>query len=186
MSLYAILLIFIGLNIDTFITLLFILRNYNYRIPIIGFAAATLILWVMGVVLGKGLAFLFPDWITGFMGIVLIFIAIFEGDDDQKATTSTGFFSILMFCLSLGGDNLAVYIPWVVNLTWGEIIYVGIVFEICSVILVLLGKLFISVKRVAYLLEKYGSYGSKLVYVIAGLYIIWESHLIDHLLKTFN
>ncbi|MCC4386810.1 cadmium resistance transporter [Limosilactobacillus reuteri] len=185
MSLIAILLIFVGLNIDTFIALLFLLRNYNYRLPILGFGAATFILWIMGVALGKGLAFLFPDWITGFMGIVLIFIALFEQDDEKK-TTNTGFFSLLLFCLSLGGDNLAVYIPWVVNLSWSQIIYVGIIFEICSVLLILLGKLFISVKPVAYLLEKYGNYGSKIVYILAGLYIIWNSHLISHLIRIFN
>ncbi|WP_253202420.1 hypothetical protein [Limosilactobacillus reuteri] len=84
MSLVAILLIFVGLNIDTFIALLFLLRNYNYRLPIIGFGVATLILWIFGVILGKGLAFLFPDWITGFMGIVLIFIALFEQDDEKR------------------------------------------------------------------------------------------------------
>ncbi|CUR39226.1 cadmium resistance transporter [Limosilactobacillus reuteri] len=185
MSLIAILLIFVGLNIDTFIALLFLLRNYNYRLPILGFGAATFILWILGVALGKGLAFLFPDWITGFMGIVLIFIALFEQDDEKK-TTNTGFFSLLLFCLSLGGDNLAVYIPWVVNLSWSQIIYVGIIFEICSVLLILLGKLFISVKPVAYLLEKYGNYGSKIVYILAGLYIIWNSHLISHLIRIFN
>ena len=185
MSLIAILLIFVGLNIDTFIALLFLLRNYNYRLPILCFGAATFILWILGVALGKGLAFLFPDWITGFMGIVLIFIALFEQDDEKK-TTNTGFFSLLLFCLSLGGDNLAVYIPWVVNLSWSQIIYVGIIFEICSVLLILLGKLFISVKPVAYLLEKYGNYGSKIVYILAGLYIIWNSHLISHLIIIFN
>ena len=185
MSLIAILLIFVGLNIDTFIALLFLLRNYNYRLPILGFGAATFILWILGVALGKGLAFLFPDWITGFMGIVLIFIALFEQDEEKK-TTNTGFFSLLLFCLSLGGDNLAVYIPWVVNLSWSQIIYVGIIFEICSVLLILLGKLFISVKPVAYLLEKYGNYGSKIVYILAGLYIIWNSHLISHLIRIFN
>lgn len=185
MSLIAILLIFVGLNIDTFIALLFLLRNYNYRLPILGFGAATFILWILGVALGKGLAFLFPDWITGFMGIVLIFIALFEQDDEKK-TTNTGFFSLLLFCLSLGGDNLDVYIPWVVNLSWSQIIYVGIIFEICSVLLILLGKLFISVKPVAYLLEKYGNYGSKIVYILAGLYIIWNSHLISHLIRIFN
>ena len=61
-----------------------------------------------------------------------------------------------------------------------------IIFEICSVLLILLGKLFISVKPVAYLLEKYGNYGNKIVYVLAGLYIIWNSHLISHLIRIFN
>ena len=185
MSLIAILLIFVGLNIDTFIALLFLLRNYNYRLPILGFGTATLILWILGVVLGKGLAFLFPDWITGFMGIVLIFIALFEQDDEKK-TTNAGFFSLFLFCLSLGGDNLAVYIPWVVSLSWSQIVYVGVIFEICSVLLILLGKLFVSIKPVARLLEKYGNYGSKIIYVLAGLYIIWNSHLISHLIRIFN
>lgn len=104
----------------------------------------------------------------------------------RKKTTNTSFLSLLLFCLSLGGDNLAVYIPLVVNLSWSQIIYVGIIFEICSVLLILLGKQFVLIKPVAYLLEKYGNFGSKIVYVLAGLYIIWNSHLINHLIRIFN
>lgn len=180
MSLLAIVMVFIGLNIDTFIALLFVLRNYNYRLPIAGFSVATLFLWGLGVVLGKTLALLFPDWITGVMGIVLIFLAVFGGEDDQ-GTVKTSFSSIFLFCLSLGGDNLAVYIPWAVNLTWLEIIYIGIIFEIGAVLLILLGKLIVNARPISYLLERYGKYGSKLVYVLAGLYIIWDSKLLSHL-----
>lgn len=185
MSFFAVLIIFLGLNIDTFIALLFVLRNYNYRLPVIGFGTATIVLWALGVLLGKSLAFLFPDWITGFMGIVLIFLAIFNQNDEEEAV-NTNFFSLFMFCLSLGGDNLAVYIPWVVNLTWYQIIYIGVVFEICSILLILFGKLIVSSRPVAYLLEKYGNYGSKLVYILAGIYIVWSSHLITHLLGLFS
>ncbi|MBB1079409.1 cadmium resistance transporter [Limosilactobacillus sp. STM2_1] len=185
MNLVAILMIFIGLNIDTFIALLFILRNYNYRLPIIAFGMSTIVLWILGVILGKSLALLFPNWITGFMGIILIFLAIFGQNDDNKSV-NTNFMSLFLFCLSLGGDNLAVYIPWVVNLTWLEIVYIGIIFVACSVVLILLGKGIISVSPIAKLLEKYGNYGSKVVYVLAGLYIIWSSHLINHLWALFN
>ena len=181
MNLLAVIMIFIGLNIDTFIALLFVLRNYNYRLPISTVVTATITLWILGVVLGKGLAALFPDWITGFMGIVLIFLAVFGQNDDDNENINTGFISLFLFCLSLGGDNLAVYIPWAVNLSWLEILQIGIIFTICSVILILLGKAIISFGPIAGLLEKYGNYGSKIVYVLAGLYIIWNSHLINHL-----
>lgn len=185
MSLFGIFLVFIGLNIDTFIALLFILPNYNYRLPIVGFSAATLVLWILGVLFGKTLALLFPDWITGLMGIVLIVMALVN-QDDSTATVNTSFTSIFLFCLSLGGDNLAVYIPWAVDLSWIEIGYIGLIFELCAVLLVIVGKLFVSARPVAYLLEKYGSYGSKLIYIVAGLYIIWDSHLIPHLLALFS
>jgi cadmium resistance protein CadD (predicted permease) len=184
MSLFTVVMVFIGLNIDTFIALLFVLRNYNYRLPIAGFGAATLFLWGLGVLLGKTLALLFPDWITGLMGIVLILLAVFDSGDEQ-GTVKTSFSSIFLFCLSLGGDNLAVYIPWVVDLSWTEILYIGIVFEVGAVLLILLGKLFVNSRPVAYLLERYGKYGSKLVYVFAGLYIIWDSKLLPHLIALF-
>lgn len=185
MSLFGIFLIFVGLNIDTFIALLFILPNYHYRLPIVGFSAATLVLWIVGVLFGKTLALFFPDWITGLMGIVLIIMALINQDDNTTAV-NTSFTSIFLFCLSLGGDNLAVYIPWAVNLSWPEIIYIGLVFELCAVLLIIIGKLLVSARPVAYLLEKYGNYGSKFVYIVAGLYIIWDSHLVPHLLALFN
>ena len=99
MNLLAVIMIFIGLNIDTFIALLFVLRNYNYRLPIITFVTATITLWILGVVLGKGLAALFPDWITGFMGIVLIFLAVFGQNDDDNKNINT--FNALLSVLNI-------------------------------------------------------------------------------------
>jgi cadmium resistance protein CadD (predicted permease) len=180
MSLPTIVLAFIGLNIDTFIALLFILHNYDYRVPIWGFSAATILLWVLGVVLGKTIALLFPDWITGLMGIVLIALALFGGGEQQR-TVKGNFSSIFLFCLSLGGDNLAVYIPWAVKLSWLNVLYIGVVFEIGAVLLIILGKQIVDARPIAYLLEKYGEYGSRGVYFLAGLYIIWSSHLFPHL-----
>ena len=185
MNLLTILIIFVTLNIDTFIALLFILRNYQYRLPIIAFGTTTIILWILGVILGKSLAFIFPNWVTGFMGIILIFLAVFS-QEDGKRKVNTSFSSLFLFCLSLGGDNLAVYIPWAVSLTVPEIIYITLIFTSCSVLLILLGKGITSAGLIAKLLEKYGNYGSKIVYILAGLYIIWNSHLISHIWALFN
>lgn len=185
MNLLTILIIFVVLNIDTFIALLFILRNYRYRLPIIAFGTATVILWGFGVIFGKTLAFIFPNWITGFMGIILILLAVFNQGDDKK-NANTNFSSLFLFCLSLGGDNLAVYIPWAVDLTVSEIIYIGFIFTGCSVLLILLGKGITSAGPIAKLLGKYGSYGSKIIYILAGLYIIWNSRLISHIWLLFN
>lgn len=181
MSILAIIMIYIGINIDTFIALLFIMRRYSLLVPMIGFVSAELLLWFVGVGLGKTITTVFPDWITGFMGFVLLYLAL-RSDDQEMTAKKTGVLAIFLLCLSLGGDNLAVYIPWAGQLNLSAILLVTLVFMICSVLTVLVVKAFSRVKPVAYFLEKYGRYCTKVVYFGAGLYIILISRVIQHLL----
>lgn len=184
MSVLAIILIFIGINIDTFIALLFAARRYQLVASLVGLTAAELVLWLSGVALGKTITTVFPDWITGFMGIVLIYLAL-RPDDQQVQQKKTGAMAIFLLCLSLGGDNLAVYIPWAGRLTVSQIALVTVLFTICSLITVLVVRLVARFKPIAFVLERYGNYCTNLVYLGAGIYIIWSSHLIGHLLALF-
>lgn len=173
--------IFIGINIDTFVALLFVMRRYSLVAPILGLTLAELFLWLVGVALGKTITTVFPDWITGLMGFVLLYLA-FRADDEAVQEKKTGALAIFLLCLSLGGDNLAVLIPLASQLSLPRIALVTLVFTVCSIITVFVVKLIARFKPIAVLLEKYGSYCTRIIYFCAGIYIIVASRLITHLL----
>ena len=101
MSMLAIIMVYVGINIDTFIALLFVIRRYRILTPMVGFILAEMVLWIIGVVLGKTITTIFPDWITGLMGFVLLYLA-FRSDDQEVQEAKNGIFKIFFLCLSLG------------------------------------------------------------------------------------
>lgn len=184
MSIFSIIMIFIGINIDTFIALLFILKECPVPRAIVGVTLANVLLWLVGVLISKTIAYVFPDWIVGIMGFILIFLAL-RPAGDQVTKKETGIMAVFLLCLGLGGDNLAVFIPWAIALHSSMVLLVTLIFAIGSVLMVLVGKATIKLKPIAYLLEKYGGYGTKLVYIGAGVYITLSSRIIEHLLALF-
>lgn len=181
MSIVSIIMIFIGINIDTFIALLFILHQCPVIKAMVGVALANVCLWLVGVVISKTVSYVFPNWIVGLMGFVLLGLALRPaGDSDVQK--KTGVLTVFTLCLGLGGDNLAVFIPLAINLKLAQISLITVIFACCSAIMVALGKLTIRWKPIARLIEKYGAYGTKMVYIGAGIYIILNSHIIEHVI----
>lgn len=179
-SLAEIIITFIGLNIDTFIALLFLINKHSTKSIIAGYSLANLTLWILGVLISKSIAVFFPDWITGFMGIILIILA-FKPYKESKLESFSDLREIFTLCLSLGGDNLSVYIPMAVKMKFMEILFIAIVFTILTFFAVLLGKWVLKINILTDVIENYGGYGTKLVYIIAGIYIVIKSKLLLHL-----
>jgi cadmium resistance protein CadD (predicted permease) len=180
MSMLAIIMVYVGINIDTFIALLFVIRRYRILTPMVGFILAETVLWIIGVVLGKTITTIFPDWITGLMGFVLLYLA-FRSDDQEVQEAKNGIFKIFFLCLSLGGDNLAIYIPWAGPLHMSAILLITAVFLVSSVIAIYLIKLISNLRPLTFVLEKYGSYCTRIIYFCAGLYIIFNSRVLEHI-----
>lgn len=183
MDILGIVLLYVGINIDTFITLLFVRGKYTLRTILAGFVISDVLLWVIGVLLGKTLTILFPDWITGLFGFVLLYLAVRR--DRQEVSTDgqkTGLMTVLMLCLSLGGDNLAVYIPWSSKMGIGMLALVTVIFIVCSVVATYLVNVIAKFKPFAHFLERYGNYCTRLIYLVAGIRILYSSRVINHLL----
>lgn len=185
MNILAIILLYIGINIDTFIALLFTMKSYSFRTIITAFVASDVILWLIGVIIGKTIVYLFPDWLTGLFGFVLLYLA-FRRDGQQVTTQHSGLMTILLLCLSLGGDNLVVYIPWAGKMGINTIVFITVIFILCSVIATYLLRVVANIKPIAFFLEKYGTYCTRLVYFCAGLNIIYSNHVISHLVNLIR
>lgn len=179
MNVLSIILIFIGINIDTFIALLFIIPRTNFLNAVTGFTFANLLLWLLGFVFSKTITMLFPEWITGLMGIVLIALVFKKEGSPQTAVVGSG--KIFLLCLSLGGDNLAFFIPWAVDMSVVKGFMVAGIFVICTVVTTVIGLLITRNKIVTQFFERYASYGTKLVYLCAGIYVVLSSNLLPHL-----
>lgn len=184
MSMLAIIMVYVGINIDTFIALLLVIRRYSIFTPMIGFIWAEMVLWIIGVVLGKTITTIFPDWLTGLMGFVLLYLSL-RADNQEVEGARNGVFKIFLLCLSLGGDNLAIYIPWAGPLHLSVILQITVVFLVSSVIAIYLIKLISNLRPLTFVLEKYGSYCTRIIYFCAGLYIIFNSQVLEHLAALF-
>lgn len=180
MSILAVIMVYVGINIDTFIALLFIIRRYNILTPMLGFIMAEMVLWIMGILLGKTITIIFPDWITGLMGFVLLYLA-FRSDSQEVQTAKNGVLKTFLLCLSLGGDNLAIYIPWTGSLHLPNILLITVVFLVSSVIAIYLIKLISNLRPLTFILEKYGRYCTRIIYLCAGFYIIFNSQVLEHI-----
>lgn len=183
LNMLLLVILFIGINTDTLIALLFIINQCKLTTALYSVVLSDITLWVAGIIIGKTFTIVFPTWITGFMGFLLLWMVI-----RPQATTTTkqlnqpGFASIFLLCISLGGDNLAVYIPWVTNLNIQSIMIITLVFICCSIAMTLIAKSIILVKPLIYLLKRYSGYCTKLVYLFSGIRIIYNSHVIRHLI----
>ncbi|MBA1395288.1 permease, partial [Lactobacillus sp. XV13L] len=132
------------------------------------------------VLISKSVAAFFPDWITGWMGVVLIILAFLP--EKKTSTRRSDLVPIFILCLSLGGDNLAVYIPLAIKMSFTQIIEIAIIFSLLAIVTVVLGKWVLKMSFLTKIIENYGSYGTNLIYIIAGIYIIYKSKLIFHLI----
>lgn len=179
-SLVEITMTFIGLNIDTFIALLFLINKHSDKSIILGYSLANLTLWILGVLISKSIAAFFPDWITGFMGIILIILA-FRPYKENKIEYFSDLREIFTLCFSLGVDNLSVYIPMAVKMQFMEILFISLLLIVFTFLIVLLGKLVLKINILTNIIENYGGYSIKLVYIIAGIYIVVKSKLLLHL-----
>ena len=77
---------FIAINIDFFIMLIFLLQQFSTIKVMIGYALAVFALLLVGFVVGDVVGKFLPEWILGILGLLPIYMA-FKDDDDEAAST---------------------------------------------------------------------------------------------------
>lgn len=152
----------------------------------------TTILVIIALVLAFVLHFIPSGWLLGLLGLIPIWMGIKltlgGGEDDNKAVTDTLksqrrlFVSVALITLASGSDNIGVYVPLFVTLTMTEIIIVLITFWVMLTLFCVLGYCMVKLPVVARLLEEYGQWITAAVYILLGLYIMWEVGTFQHLM----
>ena len=176
---------FIAINIDFFIMLIFLLQQFSTIKVMIGYALAVFALLLVGFLVGNVLGKFLPEWILGILGLLPIYMA-FKDDDDEaastvsKSTIYTVFVTYLSVCT---GCVLSIFVPVLIGKSWLEFGEASLYLLCLTVLIVLLAKAVESSHWVQSLIEKHGEILMKICYVLIGIYVLFDSGLIAHLIK---
>ena len=114
MNYWVLALTFLSVNLDFFFILIFLLKQYRFKQVLLGYWIGILILMTASLLAGKTLAALLPEWALGILGILPIYIALHDDDDDatQKQANHSPVLTVLITYLSVcAGCNLAIFLP---------------------------------------------------------------------------
>lgn len=177
--------LFIGTNIDFFILLIPLMKKYGFRDTTIGYLSAVLIMYILSATIGQAIQNLFPVWVIGILGLVPIWFGIRGGEEEAKDRTLK--FSILtvsvVYLTSCSADNLALYVPVLSLLKNYQIIIYGIYFVILVFFTSVLAYYTSNIKVIKILFNKFGELITRIIYICMGLFVIFDTGLVDKILS---
>lgn len=185
MNWWIIFITFIAVNLDFFFILLCLLEQYNVKSVIIGYLSALLILVTISFLAGKTLSLFLPEWILGVLGILPIYMAIHDNDEDPAASHKYGpiLTTLVTYLAVCAGCNLSIFLPVLTDLSLRQF-GLALLFIAClSVIAVILIKGIGNLGPIKQLMNRYSEPLMKIIYVGVGCYVFWDSGLISHLIK---
>lgn len=185
MNYFLIIITFIAVNLDFFFILLFLLDRYRTREVAIGYTLGVVLLMTISFAVGKALAVILPEWVLGVLGVLPIYMALRDNDEDpqrgkKRNPIATTFITYLAVC---SGCNLSIFLPVLAGQTVKNFLL-----AIALVVLLSLGAVYLikglgRLTLVQKLMQKYGEILMKVVYIGVGLYVFYDSGLVAHLLK---
>lgn len=185
MNWWVLTLTFLAVNLDFFFILLLLLRKFKLRDVIVGYLLGVLILVSASYFAGRILAMFLPEWVLGILGILPIWMAVRDNDEDPDSQGKRNpIMTVLITYLSVcAGCNLSIFLPILTNVSWVHFIEVLVYVGIFTVIIVCLLKMIGEIPVVKHFMAKYSEILMKVVYIGVGLYVFWDSGLISHLIK---
>ena len=165
MNYWLLLLTFLSVNLDFFFMLIFLLKKFKLSKVILGYLLGNIILLSISFTVGKTLATFLPEWILGILGILPIYLALHDDDDDNEHLEHKSDIMTVLTRETL--DNFMITLLFIGSLT---------------ILIVCIIKLISQSKLVEFIMKKYGEIAMKICYLSIGLYVFWDSGLITHLL----
>lgn len=185
MNYLLILFTFIAVNLDFFFILLFLLERYKTTSVMVGYMLGLVVLMAASFFIGKALALFLPEWLLGVLGVLPIYMALHDDDDDVKDQSKHSpiiatFVTYLAVC---SGCNLSIFLPVLAGQSFQNFALAVVFVLVLAAVVVLLIKAVGQVPVVKRVMTKYGEILMKIVYIGVGLYVFYDSGLISHLLK---
>ena len=182
--------LFIGVNLDFFVVLLILLQKYRFRDNFIGYELGMLLVFVISAIAGQLIQTIIPTWAIGLLGLLPIYMGIKGENDDvnnsSKSTSNGGMTAVLlMYLISCGADNIAVYVPVLATMTTAAILLTLGYFIILTAISLILAYLFGQIPIVKYVFERWGSPISRIIYILIGLFVMLNTGLIQFIFNLF-
>lgn len=136
-------------------------------------------------------------WMVGLLGLIPIYLGIrfaIVGEDEEKeeeeiierleqSKANQLFWTVTLLTIASGGDNLGIYIPYFASLDWAQTLVALLMFAIGIIIFCELSRVLSSIPLISETIEKYKRIIVPLVFILLGLYIMYESGTIETFLN---
>ena len=136
-------------------------------------------------------------WMVGLLGLIPIYLGIRfaivgEGEEEEEEETierleqskaNQLFWTVTLLTIASGGDNLSIYIPYFASLDWAQTLVALLVFAIGVIIFCELSRVLSSIPLISETIGKYKRIIVPLVFILLGLYIMYESGTIEAFLN---
>lgn len=137
------------------------------------------------------------EWMVGLLGLIPIYLGIrfaIVGEDEEEdeeeiierleqSKANQLFWTVTLLTIASGGDNLGIYIPYFASLDWAQTLVALLVFAIGVIIFCELSRVLSSIPLISETIEKYKRIIVPLVFILLGLYIMYESGTIETFLN---
>ncbi|HET4468350.1 TPA: CadD family cadmium resistance transporter [Streptococcus pneumoniae] len=133
------------------------------------------------------------EWMVGLLGLIPIYLGIrfaIVGEDAEEeeeeiierleqSKTNQLFWTVTLLTIASGGDNLGIYIPYFASLDWSQTLVALLVFVIGIIIFCEISRVLSSIPLIFETIEKYERIIVPLVFILLGLYIMYENGTIE-------
>ncbi|HEU6059458.1 TPA: CadD family cadmium resistance transporter [Streptococcus pneumoniae] len=133
------------------------------------------------------------EWMVGLLGLIPIYLGIrfaIVGEDAEEeeeeiierleqSKANQLFWTVTLLTITSGGDNLGIYIPYFASLDWSQTLVALLVFVIGIIIFCEISRVLSSIPLIFETIEKYERIIVPLVFILLGLYIMYENGTIE-------
>lgn len=133
------------------------------------------------------------EWMVGLLGLIPIYLGIrfaILGEDAEEeeeeiierleqSKANQLFWTVTLLTIASGGDNLGIYIPYFASLDWSQTLVALLVFVIGIIIFCEISRVLSSIPLIFETIEKYERIIVPLVFILFGLYIMYENGTIE-------
>ncbi len=133
------------------------------------------------------------EWMVGLLGLIPIYLVIrfaIVGEDAEEeeeeiierleqSKANQLFWTVTLLTIASGGDNLGIYIPYFASLDWSQTLVALLVFVIGIIIFCEISRVLSSIPLIFETIEKYERIIVPLVFILLGLYIMYENGTIE-------
>lgn len=166
-------------------------RRGEQRQITLSYYIGTFLLIGIGLLGARGLLLLPQRWMVGFIGLIPFILGIkilLRGEEEEKTETLMKCFpslglQVFMVTLAFGADDLGVYIPLFTTFGALEIIIMLLLVILGTAVLCFVSHRLASVDLLTEFIEKRERYIIGSIFILLGIYVMFECSTIAHLME---
>ncbi|HFI0039295.1 TPA: cadmium resistance transporter [Streptococcus suis] len=151
---------------------------------------ASFILILLSSILSQVANVFLADWILGLLGFVPILLGariLFKNEAETEIPDSKiGLLSIIFISLASGADNLGIFTPYFTTLSTLETLLTAGLILLETVAICYLAEKFGSLHSISEFIEKYEKMILPSIFIILGIYILFEFGTMTYLLQLLT